>query len=202
MEIIKGGIFGKMLSSDRKVKIIVALGLLGMALILASQFITFKKESPPEDTQTAQFVSEEYITGLEEKLTLIVSEMEGVGTAKVMVTIENGVENVYAQQEKRNTDLTREGNSTEVSGKVYEKQDIEQTYLLVENKDGRKQPLLKTQLQPKIQGVVVVCEGAGNPVVQQNLINVVTTALNISSKRVCVVKINSKNQPILQEEAR
>lgn len=38
------------------------------------------------------------------------------------------------------------------------------------------------------EGVVVVCEGGDLPQVQQRIIEAVTTALNISSKRVCVTK--------------
>ena len=72
---------------------------------------------------------------------------------------------------------------------MYEKENVEQKYLLIEQ-DGEKQPLITTELQPKIQGVVIVCDGADNARVQWDLINVVTTALNISSDRVCVVKIN------------
>ena len=39
-----------------------------------------------------------------------------------------------------------------------------------------------------VKGVVVVCEGGDLPQVQQRIIEAVTTALNISSKRVCVTK--------------
>ena len=55
---------------------------------------------------------------------------------------------------------------------------------------GKKEALVLTQLEPKIQGVVIVCEGAGNIRVEADLTNVVTTALNIPSTRVCVVKIS------------
>ena len=36
-----------------------------------------------------------------------------------------------------------------------------------------------------VKGVVVVCSGADNPVVQQNIIDAVTTALDITSVKVC-----------------
>lgn len=181
-------------SGDRKVKLIVVLGLLGMALILLSQFLgSGAPEEKEVDRATADFVSEQYIADLEEKLTGLISGMEGVGRARVMVTLENGVEYVYAQEEKRDTDITREG-AVETSGRINERENVEQKYLLVDQ-NGRKQPLLKTELQPKIQGVVIVCEGAGNPRVQQDLTNVVTTALNISSNRVCVVKIDPNTAP-------
>lgn len=180
----------RLTGGDRKLKLIVALGLLGMALILLSQFVgpgSGKVEQP--DTSTAEFVSETYIADLEAKLTSLITGIEGVGEARVMVTLESGIEYVYAQEEKRNTDLTREGEATEAA-KIYEKENVEQKYILVDQ-NGKKQPLLKTQLQPKVQGVVIACEGADEILVENSLINVVTTALNIPTTRVCVVKIES-----------
>ena len=188
----------KFFSGDGKIRLIVILGLLGMALILLSQFFDGGSGKTKEvDTATAQFTSEEYIAELEGKLTALITGIDGVGEARVMVTLESGVEYIYAQEEKRNTDTTREGGTTEVSGKVYEKENVEQKYILVDQ-NGKKQPLLQTELQPKIQGVVIVCEGADNVRVEQSLTNVVTTALNIPSTRVCVVKINTQR---MQEEA-
>ena len=55
---------------------------------------------------------------------------------------------------------------------------------------GKKEALLKTQKQPTIQGVVVVCEGAGSMIVQERVTQVVTTALGIPYNKVCVTKIS------------
>lgn len=46
-----------------------------------------------------------------------------------------------------------------------------------------------TELQPTVKGVVIVCEGGDQPLVQQRVTDAVTIALNISSKRVCVTKL-------------
>lgn len=51
------------------------------------------------------------------------------------------------------------------------------------------QGLLVTELQPTVKGVVIVCEGGDQPLVQQRVTDAVTIALNISSKRVCVTKL-------------
>lgn len=181
-----------LLSGDKRVRLIVALGLLGMALILLSQFLSSGSSGQRDvDTATADFVSEQYIADLESKLTTLITGMKGVGRARVMVTLESGVQYIYAQEEKRNTDFTREqGETAEVAGRVYEKENVEQKYILVDQ-NGTKQPVLQTELQPRVQGVVIVCDGADNVIVEQSLINVVTTALNIPSSRVCVVKIDS-----------
>lgn len=195
------GIIVKLFSSENRTRLILFLGILGMALILLSQFLPEKSPSHEVDTTTAEFASREYIDELEAKLTGLITGIEGVGEARVMVTLESGVEYQYLQEEKRNLDTSREEGAEEVSDRVSQKENVERKYILVETQSGKKQPVLQTQLQPKVQGVVVVCEGADSPIVQRNLIHVVTTALNIPTTRVCVVKIDP-DQRILREESK
>ncbi|MCL2034103.1 MAG: stage III sporulation protein AG [Oscillospiraceae bacterium] len=175
------------LSGDGKIKIIVAIGILGMALILLSQFIDSgtKAKNEPE---SLELTSAEYVQMLEERLELMISQMEGAGETRVMITLEDTGEVVYAREEKRNVDTQRESN-TESVGKSYQKESTEQKYIIVDGKEGR-QALVKTKLEPRVQGVVVMCRGAGNLKVEQDIIHVVTTALNIPTTRVCVVKIS------------
>ncbi len=185
----------KWFSSDIKLKVIVILGLSGMSLILLSQFIG-NKDSPKKstDVSTAQFTSANYADELESRLTSLISGMDGVGVAKVMITLENEGETVYAQEETRNVDKQQEAGNTNEVGKLYQKENVEQKYIIVEGKNGQREALVKTRLGPRIQGVVVLCEGAGKPKIDQSITHVVTTALNITTTRVCVVKISKLNQ--------
>ena len=165
------------------VKLIVTAGLVGMVLILMGQLTDSPgRRAPPPSGQNrapavsaSQMSAEEYAGMLEQRLEELVSSIQGVGRARVMVTLEHGVEYVFAQEERSGAD------SMQVS------------YVLVDTEFGRRQPLVRTQRQPRVQGVIVVCEGADDVRVQQKLINVVTTALNIPTTRVCVVKIDGAN---------
>lgn len=180
----------KWFSGDKKIKLVVALGLAGMLLILLSQFWPGKKAEPDNTALgESQFTSAEYAAELETRLTDLLCGMSGVGETKVFITLEDSGETVYAQEEKRNTDKQQETGAAEASGKITQRENVEQKYIIVDGSTG-KEALIKSQLQPKIQGVVVVCEGAGNPVTEQSIIHVVTTALNIPTTRVCVVKIS------------
>lgn len=190
-------LLSKLLSGDVKTKLIVAAGLIGMLLILISQFMdsgaATAREEAPQDTTTAQYTTEEYAAQLEEKLQRLIGSIQGVGAAQVMVTLEHGIEYVYAQQEKSSTDKKLEPGSEESGERLDYKYDVEYSYVFVDNGYGDKRPLLRTELQPKVQGVVVVCEGADDIRVQQNVTNVVTTALHIPTTRVCVVKIDAQS---------
>lgn len=48
------------------------------------------------------------------------------------------------------------------------------------------------EIQPVIRGVLVVCEGGDDPVVTQTVTQAVTRALDISSAKVCVTKLNQR----------
>ena len=60
--------------------------------------------------------------------------------------------------------------------------------MTVKGPNGEEEALAITEVQPTVKGVVVVCSGGDDPEVQQRIINAVTTALNITTKRVCVTK--------------
>lgn len=161
---------------------IVALGLAGMGLILLSNFWPAKSGSQPK---TAQLTAEEFTVQLEKKLTELVGSIEGAGESKVMVTLENGVEYVYATQDKVNTNEVQDTDGD--SNKLTQQNDSEKEIIVVDTENGR-QGLLVTEIQPTVKGVVIVCEGGDNAAVQQRITQAITTALNLSSSRVCVTK--------------
>lgn len=84
----------------------------------------------------------------------IVSQIDGVGEAHVSVTLDSGIEYVYAKEEKQDTD-TRDG----ASGSTTTRASSEEKLIIVEDENGRKTALLRKTLLPAVRGVVVVCEG-------------------------------------------
>jgi len=192
MELEKtGSALRRLWGGERRVKLILLIGLLGMALILLSQLTDRGQGGQAVQQQalrTAEFTSsEDYVRHLEERLQALISQIEGVGRNKVMVTLESGVEYVFAQEQRRSTDATTPGDIA-TGGRMSES--VEERIILVDTEFGRREALVLTRLPPRVQGVVIVCEGADNVHVEQKLISVVTTALGISSTRVSVVKIS------------
>lgn len=132
--------------------------------------------------------AEQYTKALETSLTDIVSSIDGAGATKVLITLENGVEMKYATDEKKNAEETQEKSSE--TTRTQQSGDSEIKYITVRDADGTERALAITEIQPTVKGVVVVCAGGEDPVVQQRILNAVTTALNISSKRVCVTRLS------------
>ena len=115
--------------------------------------------------------------------------MEGVGEVRVMVTLENGYRQVYAKSEKVNNDVLEDIRAQDEK-KTQEKQVTEQTYVLVDGAGG-KVPLVTARLEPEVKGVVVVCEGGGDPQVVGKVVDTVKVALNISSARIAVSRLST-----------
>lgn len=171
---------------EKRGVLLLCLGIAGMVLVFLSSLPKSRQETKPSSSNGTGAV--EYATQMEQRLAIILSHVDGVGECQVMVTTESGVEHVYAVEESRNTN---ESNSYDGEGLQRQTQQVNsaQKYIVMEAGAGKKEALLKTERLPKIQGVVVVCEGAGSMTVQQRVTEVVATALDIPYTKVCVTKI-------------
>lgn len=158
--------------------LIIAAGIVGILLILLAEY--WPKQTAASSAKTT---AEAFVAQTESKLAEVIGNIEGAGECRIMVTLENGVEYVYASQEKINTDRVED------TSKLSQRDDKEKSIIVVDTQDGR-QGLLVTEIQPTVKGVVVVCQGGDQPLVQQRVIDAVTTALNIASTRVCVTKLS------------
>lgn len=178
-------------NTDKKIKWIVLIGMIGILLILLSEILP-QNTKTPQDAVSVSIDNETFCRQTEEKIYNLVSSIQGVGEAQVWVTLESGAEYVYLQEEIRNTDTTKDYDSEGVKT-LREKDNSEQKYILV-NKNGEEQPLLQKQLEPTVQGVVIVCEGAGSALVNEQVVNAVTCALGISSNRVYVAQLTKPSK--------
>ncbi|XOQ48909.1 MAG: Stage III sporulation protein AG [Eubacteriales bacterium] len=183
----KESLFTKLAENEMYRKIVIVVGLVGIALILLSGL--FKNDHTEAKTVSSptEISADQYAAQLETRLTEIVTRIQGAGSAKVLVTLERGTQYVYATEEKKSNKTTQD-KSDGTTTKNEANDNTETTYILVKDADGAQRALAVTEVQPIIKGVVVVCDGGDDPTVQQNVISAVTTALDISSVRVCVIK--------------
>lgn len=159
------------LSKDKTMRILLWLGVVGILLIGVSEVWPAREESPQTvTTLTANQVEQ----ALEQRITALLRQMEGVGGCRVMVTLESDTQAVYAADTV---------SATGADGSV----SLSEQYLTVDTANGPV-GLLLTRIQPTVKGVAVVCDGGGNTAVQQRVIQVVSTAFHISERRVCVVQ--------------
>lgn len=162
------------LNSDKKVKIFAIIGIIGIVLILLSEAVPHNTAKSSNNNQLKEISYSDYIASLEKDTQNIIGSINGVGKCKVMLTLKDTNESVYAKN-------SNEKNDDSSYSKSYE-------YVLYDGQDGET-PVLIKQYFPQIQGVVVVCEGADNTVVRENVINSVSSLFNIPTSRISVSKI-------------
>ena len=130
-------------------------------------------------TEAPKSGEQEYTEQLEERLTSLISRIDGVGAVTVMVTLESSVEDVYLH----NFDY---GENVDSGGKSNIEQKDE--YVIVDDGQAEKGIVVRVN-QPKIRGIAVVCEGGGSDVIRTRVTEAVTALLDISSARVSVAEM-------------
>ncbi|WP_124099119.1 stage III sporulation protein AG [Ruminococcus sp. Marseille-P6503] len=164
---------------DRRTKIILAAGLIGIALIFISEIVPGSPAAESEAEEISDDIvtedSYQYKRQIESELIEMLSQIKGVGSVSAMVTIEGTTEYVYAEELDTATDKDGEQLSERY-----------QNQIVMTEKDGEKKALVKQIIKPKIGGVVIVCDGGSNTSVNERVIKAVSTALNLPASKICV----------------
>lgn len=87
------GKFKKFFDNDRIRRIILIVGIVGIALLFLSSYIDFSALTG--GNKEKEFSVKTYSTQIEGDLQDVVSQIKGVGKTKVLLTMENSVEYVY-----------------------------------------------------------------------------------------------------------
>ena len=173
---------------DKKIKIVITLGLVGIFLIFMSNFWNVEGKKNSDVKSLKNKISDEVKQEkLQKNLENIVSAIHGAGKAKVLVTFESSSQTVYAVEEKKNKETSEDKSDGEITRKK-ESDDCEKKYITVKDSDGVERALAVTEIEPKVKGVIIICPGGDDMLVKSRIISAITTSLNISKKQVCVTK--------------
>lgn len=165
--------FDKLRSIPREklVKLILPIGILGMLLILLSDFIP---QSSAKNSAESAFDIALYQQDAERRLNDILSDIDGVGRVEIMLTLSGNESYDYAQEYKRSSTESTE-------------QD-ENKYVLIDS-GGKKEALVRTVENPTVSGIVIVCEGGDNSRVCERVYSAVSTAFDIPTSKIYVTKL-------------
>ncbi len=100
MEENKAGKLKKLMDNDKLRRIIIIVGVVGIALIFLSSYIDF---SGLKSNDKEEFSVTTYSTRIEEDLQSMISKIEGAGETNVLLTMENSVEYVYLDNSSTKT---------------------------------------------------------------------------------------------------
>lgn len=158
------------MSGKKKGILLAVIGLIGVLLILIGTVGERKSSDTGTDAVSGKNLSTlEYIETLENKIKTITEQITGSDNVKVIVSIASGPEYIYVSNEEFDDNYSAK------------------EYITVKTENGSDELILLKEIYPKVEGVSVACPGGDNPVLQAKLIEVISTALDVSSNRICIV---------------
>ena len=184
------------LKKPKKEQLVVLL-LFGVLLVVIALPTTTgttgadKKEADISGTQGAAGTDTATLTyeeQLEKRLSAILSQVAGAGRVEVMVTLESRGERIV---EKDTPESRKSVEETDSSGgsRTTDEQDWGEETVYYEDGSGGKSPYVVKELEPNIEGVLVLAEGGDSAVVKQELLEAVQALFPIEAHKVKIMKL-------------
>ena len=155
-----------------KYKYVLLLFGLGLLLLLFPQ-----KSAETAEVSLQPTESEDPLL-LEQRLEQLLGEIKGVGKIRVLLTVRDTGETVFARNSREQAEETGSGQSVS-----------RENELVTLNQSGSQQPVTLRKEGPVYQGAAIVCEGGGSAEVRLQITRVVESLTGLSSDRIVISKM-------------
>ncbi len=157
----------KILNWVGKNKYVILVLLIGLAFLLIPQKSTTEKTEQTQPVQLQQ-------TDITQELTQILSQVDGAGKVKVMLTVKTGQTTVYQFDES-------------VSGG--ENGSENRDTVIITDSDRVQSGLIQRIDPPQYCGAIILCTGADSPTVRLGIIEAVSKVTGLGTDRISVLKM-------------
>ena len=155
-------------SKWRKIILLGACGVLGIFLLL---FGSDGSGEPKNDSasvyESQEYDARKYAEQLEERVRELCARVDGVGEVSVLVSLKGGYRTVYAFDTQSNSS----GYKSEI---------------VFSGSGSDKNAIICAYENPEIAGVGIVCDGGSDAYIRQQIISLVSAALDISTNKIFV----------------
>ncbi len=176
---------------------LIVLILAGVLLVVISFPINKEEKNIPKEEMSERILEEgvqggekfnelyEYAEYLEDKLEKVLANMKGVGSVKVMITLETSEELVVEKDEPILRDNTTETDSNGGNRVIYKMDSGQETVFA---KEGNNEiPYVSKTLLPQISGVLIVAQGAGQGNNNKHISEIAQVLFGVEAHKVKVV---------------
>ena len=125
----------------------------------------------------------------EEKLANILSNIEGVGKVKVLLTYSQTSTSIPLYNENLRESNTTETDSSGGSRTVAES-NSEKEVIYKEDSSGNREPVTQSVISPQIEGAIITAEGADNAEVKSAIVQAVEAATGLATHKIQVFKMS------------
>lgn len=153
-----------------------------------------KKEEKTTQDNSAQLVnsdveSVETSGDTEKSIKQILSKINGVGKVEVLITYSESSQVVAMYNEKNNESQTKEEDKSGGTRTIQENTTDKEIVYKEEN--GKKVPVTEKVVMPKMEGALIVAEGANNAEVKTNIIQAVEALTGLATHKIQVLEMKS-----------
>ncbi len=160
--------FKKNLSSAiQKYKYIILVGVLGIVLML----IPSTNSSSEKKTESENLIPAE--SSIQDELENILSQIDGAGNVRVMLTQRTGAETIY----QTNEDFSDGGTSGSI-----------ETVVLTDS-DRNEFGLVKQVNPPEYTGAIILCQGASDSNIRLAVTDAVSKVTGLRTDKIAVLKM-------------
>lgn len=185
-------IFNK--DSKRLGENLVILMIIGVIIIIAGGALFGGDKEKKVKTEDSDNEKLETLGGIEKsdknislelKVEEILSQINGAGEVKVLITYETGLEIVPFTNIKRSDDIVDEQDSAGGIRKANQNS-YESSIVYEEEAGGIKKPIVVKEVYPKVKGVVIVADGGSDLTIRESLLKAVEVLLDVPVHKIQV----------------
>lgn len=165
----------------------ILIGLIGLGTVLLTSGNSreeFSKERYDKNQVEAEISNSSAASDeerLERELTKTLAGIDGIGEVRVDINLKVGNRKIWERQAHTSKRVNHD------QGNVNTEESTDDQLVLAKDREGRDLPVLKEELAPVIEGVVVVATGAHDSRIRKLLTDTVTTILGLPGHRVLVI---------------
>ncbi len=154
-----------------------------------------KKKAPPDSggdpaeelkTATGQ-EPDSYEKRQEERLKEALEKVEGVGEVEVMITLKSSWEKIVEKDRPSSSQTVEEADA---GGGTRQTQEVSRSETTVYREEsGERTPYVVKELEPEVEGVIVIARGGGNASVKQNILEAVQALFPVEAHKIKIMKM-------------
>lgn len=173
-----------------KLLLVVLAGLLLLVIVWPVSGSNEQREEGKAEVSDARTdTTEDYAAVMEQRLKTILENVDGAGKVQVMITVKGTAEQVVEKDqsysESRSTQTADESSSS-VSDSISRSEST-----VYSNSSGGS-PYVVKEMQPEVEGILVVAEGAGDEAVVNEITYAVQVLFDVPVHKIKVVKMSSQ----------
>ncbi len=191
---------GKEQNGKKKIENVVVLIVILIITVIAINSIwngdkEAKNENVQEDSKQLAITKEtsasvEDSSSMEKDLEAILSNIDGVGKVKVLITYSQSNEIIAMYNENSKNSLIEEtdsGGGTRTTTQTDTEKDV-----IYKEENGEKVPVTQKVIKPQIEGAIITATGAGSGTVKNNIVQAVEAVTGLATHKIQVFEMKKE----------